>query len=107
MSASGRRRPWWFGNRRDAYLGPMRVFLWEDVSPIDGCTLVQFAMAARSVADVSDAVSGVPHAQNRTVNHLRKRANIRVGKADGNSMAADEPGVIFFRDGDSPWRRVS
>jgi cysteine sulfinate desulfinase/cysteine desulfurase-like protein len=72
------------------------VWTWNDLSPEDGCTLVAFAMVAASLTEVANAISRIPHAQNRTVGKLLANARARKVTGDVAHLAQAHPGEIFW-----------
>ena len=60
----------------------MSVYLWNDVSPDDGCTLVRFSMSATSLHEVVAAIRGVAGLQNTTTGHLLRRGSARKARPE-------------------------
>lgn len=88
----------------------LTVAIWNDLHPIDGCSLTRYAIAAHTLQEVSQSTAVIPYAQNRSPTKLRKRANVRAS-TDGQPGAAwEHPGVVFWEDDSSTpptWRPVS
>lgn len=85
----------------------MSVYLWHDLSPDDGCTLVRFTMQAASVREVVVAVRGLPGLQNTTRGNLRKRGGARKARPDeaAGAGALTQPGSVLWQSDDAgAWR---
>jgi hypothetical protein len=81
------------------------VYIWNDVSPDDGCTLVRFSLSATSLHEVVAAVRGVAGLQNTTAGHLLKRGGARKAGPEEAEAALAHPGVVLWLDGDAEdWR---
>lgn len=84
------------------------VWVWNDVSPEDGCTLVRFALKADSLAEVAKAVgSALPAAENRTTSRLLRDGQARKATGDEAAPAAATPGVLLWLDGRDRWRSLT
>ena len=83
----------------------MSVYVWSDVSPDGGCTLVRFSMRATSLREVVTAIRGVPELQNTTEGHLLKRGGARRARADESESALAHPdGVVWWENDKEKWR---
>lgn len=77
----------------------LAVWTWYDVSPKDGCTLVPFAMAAPSLAQVARVTSRLAHVQNRTTSKLLTNGQAkRASDSRVVHAAIARPGEILWLD---------
>ena len=83
----------------------MPLYVWNDLSPDDGCTLVRYAAMANSAHEVARHASTLPNAQNRSVPKLLKRASLRVAH-DLDCPASSRPGSVFWQDDDGAWHQA-
>ena len=85
----------------------MPVYVWNDLSPLDGCTLVQFSLLTGSLSNVAQAARlALPAAQNTTTGRLLRNGRARKAMIDEQEPAAAHPGVIFWRYQDCAWIQV-
>jgi hypothetical protein len=83
------------------------VYVWNDLSPEDGCSLVPFSILAHSLSEVAKAVrAAVPGAQSKTTAQLLRNGRARKAAVDEHEPAASHPGVMFWRDNDGRWRTI-
>ena len=74
----------------------MSVYVWNNVSPDDGCTLVLEGMRAALLTDVAAALRGWPDLQNTTAAQLLKQGGARKAKAGGVEAAEAGLDVVFW-----------
>ena len=79
------------------------AYVWHDLSPVDGCSLVSFTAQAESLAGLTKLVSGRPGLQNTTVRKLLNNGHCRKASPDELEPAAGRPGRLFWRNADGPW----
>jgi len=86
----------------------VEVYVWNDLSPADGCSLVGFMLAASSVGEVAKVVRvAAPLAQNKTPGRLLRSGHIRKAAPGERELGLSNPGVVFWRDDAEAWRRLS
>jgi hypothetical protein len=80
------------------------VWTWYDVSPTDGCTLVEYLAAAESAHELARLASQNPVAQRRTARRLviEGRARRTTG-ADAQRALADPGHVLWREDSSLEW----
>jgi hypothetical protein len=88
---------------------PMAIaaWTWYDLSPTDGCTLVEYLAAAESADELARLASQNPVAQSRTVRRLLTdgRAH-RITGADAERALAQVGHVLWRGDDSLGWRRI-
>lgn len=77
----------------------LSVWYWQDVSPADGCELVEYLAAAslKEAAVIAAAQNGF--AQRRTAHRLLANGGARKATPAEAEVASSQPGVVFWRSG--------
>jgi hypothetical protein len=75
-----------------------KVYVWNDLSPMDGCSLVRFTMSAQSLGKVAHAVRRLPTAQHTTVGKLVTAGRARTARGDEAAAGLKHPGVLLWLD---------
>lgn len=68
--------------------GVVSVYVWHDLSPEDGCSLVRFSVSAGSLSAVAKIVKAtVPTAQNTTIGKLLRNGHARTASSEEQGPA--------------------
>ena len=79
----------------------MAVYVWNDLSPQDDCSLVQFTMSAGSLTEVARAVNAaLPAAKITTTTKLPRDGFARKAASDEQEPAASQPGIHWSDNGE-------
>ena len=77
------------------------AWTWYDVSPTDGCTLVEYLAAVDSAHELARLASKNPVAQLRTARRLLADGRARKIIGADAQHALSDPGHLFWREDDS------
>ena len=81
----------------------MRAYVWHDLSPVDGCTVVRFTAEAGSIAELARLVGLVPGLQNRTAKKLLDQGSARKASPEESEVAMSQPGCLLWEDDHGAW----
>lgn len=83
------------------------AWTWQDLSPEDGCAVVEYLAAASSLHDLTRLAAGNPMAQHRTARQLLVEGRARqVAGSDAEHALARAGSLMWRLDHDGPWISV-
>jgi hypothetical protein len=86
--------------------GPLLLFTWYDLHPVNQCDLVRYRTLARSAGEVARRVSEHPYLQNRTAPQLLRNGSLKKAKPTPD-VAGWVSGSIQWLDSDGTWHTLT
>jgi hypothetical protein len=85
----------------------LAAWRWWNVSPEDGCTLVEYMAAAEGASALARVASGNPEVQRRTTRRLLADGGAHQVDDRDAQLALSEPGRLLWREsGTDDWALI-